>query len=172
MIPALLALLLAAGAVDWPGTTARVEQQRTRPARATTACAAVTRADVEREVRRSVSEGVAEERGKQSTCDYTTRFGQITVTMQKLSAPVDLSTAIPEIVAALPAASARPAATALPDTKAFFIDIGTVGTQLHLIRDNRDHLLISVLGCGTPTEASRIATALAQSALSRTATNQ
>ena len=168
MIPAILALAAALALSHIPPTPTPSGQQQPKPAvRATAACVAVTRVDVERELARKVSEGVAEERANRSTCDYTTRFGQITITMQRLAGPVDLTLAVRDIVAALPDAGSRLADTGVPNTKAFFVDIGTAGTQLHVIRNGQEHLLISILGCGTPSEVSRVATTLAQLALKR-----
>ena len=168
MISAIFALAAALGASLTPAAPTPASQQQPKPAvRVTGACAAVTRADVERELARKVSEGVAEDGANRSTCDYTTRFGQITITTQKLAGPVDLTLAVRDIVAALPDAGSRLADTGVPNTKAFFVDIGTAGTQLHVIRNDQEHLLISILGCGTPSEVSRIATTLAQLALKR-----
>lgn len=168
VIPVIIALAAAFGVGHAPTMPPLARQQQSKPAvRATTACAAITRADLERELGRKVSEAIAEEGPNRSTCDYSTRFGQITITAQKLDGAIDLTSAVRDIVAALPEAESRLAETGVPNVKAYFVDIGTAGTQLHVVRNGQDHLLISVLGCGTPSEVSKVATTLAQLALKR-----
>jgi hypothetical protein len=130
-----------------------------------TACTAVTRADVELALGRRVDTGVEEQSGSRSTCDYTSSFGQVTITIQKLDRAVDVKSVMSDLMEALPGTIARPAASI--GIHAFFLDIDKAGTQLHVMRGERDHLLVSILGFGAPSEVSRAAAALAKTALDR-----
>ncbi|HYO80639.1 MAG TPA: hypothetical protein VES20_04500 [Bryobacteraceae bacterium] len=159
MISIFVPLLLAgAAALTQPPVTHH-------PVRAFTACAAVTEWDVAQVLGRRIKAAGEQTSGNQSTCDYASSAGQVTITLQKLDEPVDPAAAMADIVSALPGAVARPVDS--KDVQAFFIDIGGTGTQLHVLRDKRQHIMISILGFGTPSQVSAAATALARTALKR-----
>jgi hypothetical protein len=75
------------------------------PVRALTACAAVTRSDVEQALGRKVGRGQETEAKGSSTCDYLTSAGQVTVTMQQLAAPPDLDVEKQSLKAEFPGAA-------------------------------------------------------------------
>ena len=50
---------------------------------------------------------------------------------------------------------------------AFFLDIAGAGTQLHIVRGDRNYLLVSVLGFGEAARVSRAAERMARKALGR-----
>jgi hypothetical protein len=50
---------------------------------------------------------------------------------------------------------------------AFFLDIAGAGTQLHAIRDDRDYVMVSILGFGDAPAVSGAAERLARAALGR-----
>jgi len=130
-----------------------------------TACAAVTRSDVELALGRKVAAGSEDNDSGSSTCDYTAGGGQITVTIQRLGAAPDLDQEIASLKAEFPGSTVRPAAVA--GTQAFYLDLGGDGTLLHVIRDGRDYVLVAVLGFGEPASVSGAAASLARTALGR-----
>jgi hypothetical protein len=91
--------------------------------------------------------------------------GQVTVTIQRLAREVDMEAEMQNLKEAIPGSTVRPASGV--GTKAFYLDIPDAGTQLHVIRGTRDHLLISVLGFGSAAEVSSAAARLARAALDR-----
>lgn len=135
------------------------------PWRQVSACAAVTRADVEQALGQRVAEGEEQTDGTASTCDYTGRRGQVTITVQRLTAELDLATEIESLERTIPESSVRYA----PGFRgtAFFLDIAGAGTQLHIVRGDRNYLLVSVLGFGEAARVSRAAERMARKALGR-----
>jgi hypothetical protein len=125
----------------------------------------VTRADVEQALGRRLTEGKQEREGGSSTCDYTGRDGQVTITLQRLPAKLNIAAEIDSLKRAIPESSVRPA-QGLGAT-AFFLDIAGAGTQLHIIRGGHDYLLVSVLGFGDAISVSPVAERLARKALGR-----
>jgi hypothetical protein len=135
------------------------------PLRAVTACAAVTRPEVEQALGQSVLEGKEQTAATESTCDYTGVYGQVTVTIQKLPANPDIAAEIESLKQSIPGATVRNAGGLGP--RAFFLDIKGAGTQLHVVRGERNYLLVSVLGFGEAAQVSAAAERLARTALDR-----
>jgi len=154
-----LPLLLAVTANRAPAPAPR--PSALRPA----ACSLVTRADVQQALDRPVAKGQSGADGPQSTCDYAAGAGQVSVAVQRLTARLNVAAEIESLKAAIPGASVREA----PDmgARAFFLDIPGAGTQLYLVREDRDFVLISVLGFGDAARVSAAAAALARKALGR-----
>jgi hypothetical protein len=50
---------------------------------------------------------------------------------------------------------------------AFFLDIAGAGTQLHVIRDDRDYVMVSILGFGDAAAVSAAAEQIVRVALAR-----
>lgn len=133
-------------------------------AKAVTACLAVTRADVQFALGRSVSLAQPAESATQSTCDYATESARVTITLQRLDHDVDLPVEIAALQKEIEGSTVRPAAAAGPQS--FFLDIAGAGTQLHVIR-GREYLLVSVLGFGDASQVASAALRLAFTALRR-----
>jgi hypothetical protein len=133
--------------------------------RAVTACAAVSKADVEQALGRSVSDGKEQTDATESTCDYTGVYGQVTVTIQRLPARPDIAAEIDSLKRSIPGSAVRDAEGL--GSRAFFLDIAGAGTQLHVIRGEKDYLLISVLGFGEAAQVSAAAERIARKALDR-----
>ena len=114
---------------------------------------------------RMVSKGRESADGPQSTCDYAAGTGQVSVAVQRLAARLNMAAEIESLKKAIPEAAVRDA----PDlgARAFFLDIPGAGTQLYLIREDRDFVLISILGFGGPAQVSAPAAAMARKALGR-----
>lgn len=129
------------------------------------ACSLVTNADVQQALGRPVSKGAAHREGAQSTCDYSGGAGQVTVTVERLAAPLDLRAEIATLHAAIPEGALREA-PGIP-ARAFFLDIPGAGTQLYVVRGDTDFVLISVLGFGEAAQVSAAAESLARKALAR-----
>ena len=130
-----------------------------------TACAAVTRADVELALGRPVAGGKEERDGAASTCDYDGGAGQVTITVQRLAVKLDIPAEMAALKAAIPDSNAREAAGI--GARAFFLDIAGAGTQLHVIHGERNYLMVSVLGFGEAAEVSAAAERMARKALAR-----
>ena len=135
------------------------------PIKAVTACLAVTRADLEQALGRSFSAGKEETSGAESSCDYAADGGQVTIMIHRLTDALDMPAELASLKSAIPGASLREVAGI--GTRAFFLDIGDAGTQLHVIRGNRDYLLVSILGFGDATRVSAAAEKMARKALDR-----
>ena len=129
------------------------------------ACSLVTAADVRQALGRPVSKGAPSREGSQSTCDYDGGSGQVTVTVQRLAAPLDLRAEVASLKVGIPEGSLREA-PGIP-ARAFFLDIPGAGTQLYVIRGDTDFILVSVLGFGEATQVSAAAESLARKALAR-----
>ena len=132
--------------------------------RVVTACLAVTRSDVQFALGRAVGPGQEGSSGNESTCDYATDRGQVSVTVQQLQQEVDIKAETAALLREIECSSARPAPNL--GAQAFFLDIPGAGTQLHVIR-GRDYLLVSILGFGEAWQMSGAAESLARTALRR-----
>jgi hypothetical protein len=135
--------------------------------RPVSACLAVTRADVEKALGRPVSQGEERADGLETSCDFSSGGGQVTVTVHHLTAKLDLPAELANLRAAFPEARLR-AETGI-GTQAYFLDIDPAGTQLHILRGDRQYVLISILGFGEAPEVSAPARAIARAALARLA---
>ena len=155
-----LQILLFAIAAASPAPAPRLAQTR-----AASACVAVTRADVEQALGRAVTGGQGQAEGVESTCDFAGGDGQVTVTIERLPAKLDLPAEMRSLKEQFPEARVREA-TGI-GTRAFFLDIEGAGTQLHVIRGDREYLLVSVLGFGDAAHVSAAAEQIARKALDR-----
>ena len=157
-VHALLLFLAAA-------STSPVTTPRPTPSKALGACSAVTAADLERALRRRFTRGQEEGRGADSTCDYGAGNGQVSITIQRLSEKLDISAEIESLKKNIEGSSVR-WSFGLGST-AFFLDIAGAGTQLHVIRCDRDYVMVSILGLGDAAAVSAAAEQLARTALQR-----
>jgi hypothetical protein len=89
----------------------------------------------------------------------------VSITVERLPSAPDMAMELDSLRTALPASTVRPAHGV--GTQAFFLDIPNAGTQLHIIRGEHDHVMISVLGFGDAAQVSAAAERLARKALSR-----
>lgn len=112
----------------------------------------------------SVSNGVEEIQGKASTCDYSTKTGLVSITIQRLTQKPDLRVEIAAMKKEIPEGLVR----AAPGfTEAFYLDIPEAGTQLHIVDGGSQHLMVSILGFGDASKVSSIAAQLASKAMTR-----
>jgi hypothetical protein len=144
---------------------APVVVSRPAPSKAPGACSAVTAVDLERALGRSFGPGQQESHGNESTCDYGAGNGQVSITIQRLNAKVDIATEVESLKASIPESTVR--ITSGLATTAFFLDIARAGTQLHAIRDDRDYVMVSILGFGDAAAVSKAAERLMRAALGR-----
>src|ERR1035441_5846032 len=107
------------------------------PSKALGACSAVTAADLERALGRRFGRGQEESHGAESTCDYGAGNGQVSITVLRLRAKLDVAAEIESLKRSIEDCSVR-MITGLGGT-AFFLDIAGAGTQLHVIRDDGDY---------------------------------
>ena len=152
--------LLFAAAATRPAVVSRPV-----PPKALGACWAVTPADVERVLGRQFGRGHEENHAAESTCDYAAGNGQVSITIQRLKAKVDIALEIESLTKNIPESTVR----VLPGLGgvAFFLDLAEAGTQLHAIRDDRDYVMVSILGFGDAPAVSVAAERLARAALGR-----
>jgi hypothetical protein len=129
-----------------------------------TACGAVTRTEVIDALGRTVGEGSETVAGAESTCDYATQRGLVTVVIERVAAMPEARKEIESLKRVVPEGSVRDAEGI--GAPAFFLDIPGAGTQLHILREH-ECLLISVLGFGEPAEVANAAEKIARKALSR-----
>ncbi len=138
---------------------------RLAPSKALSACSAVTADDLERALGRRFWRGQEETRGAESTCDYGAGNGQVSITIQRLNAKLDIPAEIASLKQSIPESTVRMASGF--GNAAFFLDIEGAGTQLHVIRDDRDYVMVSILGFGDAAAVSAAAERVARAALGR-----
>ena len=138
------------------GVTGKLPVSGPLPPGRPTACAVVTKADVEQALGSLVGEGRGETEGRASTCDYAADGGLVSITVQRLAVKPNLPREIAALKKEIPEGIVREA-PAFAD--AFYFDLPNAGTQLHVIYGNSTHLMISILGFG---DASRVSAAAAQ----------
>ena len=132
-----------------------------------TACRIVTKAEVEQAIGRVLSEGSEEIEGRASTCDYNTKLGLVSITLQRLSFQPNLPRQIAALKQEIPEGVVRDAPGF---SGAFYFDLPGAGTQLHIINTadgSSAHLMISILGFGDASQVSGAAAQIARKALSR-----
>lgn len=161
-LPLLLSVLLtvAAGSSPKPPSVKPLLTSK-----ATSACAAVTKSDVEEALGHFVGLGAPEASPGQSTCDYSADGGQVSVTLAHSREKLDVAMEIEALKANLPQAKMREV-TGI-GMRAFFLDIPGAGTQLHVVRGQHDYLMVSVLGFGVAEQVSAAAEKMARRALER-----
>jgi hypothetical protein len=142
----------------------RVTSVRPAFTRYMSACDVVSRADVEDAVGRRVGEGSEETEGKSSTCEFGTRGGLVSITIQQLTAKPDLAREVAALRKEMGEGTVRPAEGF--DT-AFYFDIPEAGTQLHVVDGSSTHLMVSILGMGEGPQVSGAADRLARKALAK-----
>jgi hypothetical protein len=135
------------------------------PSKALGACSAVTADDLERALGRRFWRGQEETHGAESTCNYGAGNGQVSITIQRLHARLDIPAEIESLKESIPESTVRMASGF--GSAAFFLDIEGAGTQLHVIRDDRDYVMVSILGFGNALQVSAAAERVARAALGR-----
>jgi hypothetical protein len=129
------------------------------------ACSAVTAADMQHALGRRFGPGQETSLGSDSTCDYGAGNGLVSITVMRLREKLDIPAEIESMKKTLEGSSVR-MVSGLGGT-AFFLDIAGAGTQLHVIRNDRDYVMVSILGFGDPSAVSAAAERLARAALGR-----
>ena len=158
----ILAAFLLLAAASTPVTTAPAPLSRPQ---AVSACTAATRLEVERAVGASIDAGKLRQDAGGSTCDYTGDAGQITIALHHSVAALDFNAEIANLKAALP--EARLVEVPMSGVRALLVDLAGAGAQLHVLRNGRDYLLVSVLGFGNSAQARTVAKSIAHRALTR-----
>jgi hypothetical protein len=153
--------LLFASAVSTPPAAV----QRPVPTKAAGACSAVTADDLEHALGRRFGPGHEESRGAESTCDYGAGNGQVSITIQRLRVKLDIPAEIENLKKTIEDSSVRMVSGL--GTAAFYLDIAGAGTQLHLVREDRDYVMVSILGFGDAAQVSTAAERIARAALGR-----
>lgn len=160
VIPLLLMVFSSTAAVDSRPLPVRIPIL----APPVTACKAITRAEVIDSLGRSVGEATETIAGAESTCDYATGHGLVTVVIERIAAMPDAAKEITSLQKVVPEASIRNAEGI--GTHAFFLDIPGAGTQLHILGEH-ECLLISILGLGEPADVTAAAERIARKVLPR-----
>ena len=153
-------LLLLAAATSKPAVPPRIAS-----AKALGACSAVTSADLDRALGRRFGPGQEETRGAESTCDYGVGNGKVSITILRLHARLNVPAEIEGLQKTIEDSSVR-LMTGL-GTSAFYLDIAGIGTQLHVVREPGDYVMVSILGFGEASQVSAAAERLARAALGR-----
>lgn len=128
-----------------------------------TACRAVPRAEVELALGERVGPGQEAGNGAESTCDYATTKGLVSVTLRRSGQKLNLEAEVAALAAAIPEGALRKTTTL--ETPAYIMEIPGAGAQLHVVRQEREYLFISVLGLAAPPQAAAIAEHIARRAL-------
>ena len=125
----------------------------------------MTAADLERALGRRFGPGHEESRGGESTCDYGAGNGQVSITIQRLRVKLDIPAEIESLKKSIEDSSVRMASGL--GSAAFYLDIAGAGTQLHVVREDRDYVMVSILGFGDAPQVSAAAERIARAALGR-----
>lgn len=123
--------------------------------RITSACNAVTKAEIEAALGRSVAKTDEHAGRAESTCAYTADGGELTIALRHSPIKVDLAAEIRNLEAAFPDAKRHD--TPGMGSRAFVMELPGIGAQMHVFTGDRDYLLVSVLGLG---EGSRVVSAV------------
>ena len=156
----LLAALLLAVSTPRPAATSPVSRVQAVPA-----CAAATRQEVQQAVGSPVDAGKLRQDAGGTACDFTSESGQVMITLHHSVAALDFNAEIANLKAAIP--EARLVEVPMAGVRTLLVDLGGSGAQLHILRNGRDYLLVSVLGFGHSTAARVMAESIAQRALTR-----
>jgi hypothetical protein len=156
-----LYVLLAAAAASSPAGPS----QQLAPVKTLSACSAVTPADLERAFGLTFGRGQEETHATESTCDYASGHGQVSITIQRLARKLDMPKEIEAMKQTIEGSSVRLAEGI--GTTAFYLDIPSAGTQLHVIIGERNYLMVSVLGFGDASTVSAATEKLTHAALGR-----
>lgn len=140
-----------------PAPAARAQQ--------VTACAAATRQEVQQALGSTVDTGRLRPDAGGSNCDYSGETGQVSIGLHHAVAALDFNAEIVNLKAVLP--EARLVEIPMAGVRALLVDLGEAGAQLHILRNGRDYLLVSVLGFGKASEARVMAESIANRALTR-----
>lgn len=162
-VPLLFLMAATSHSSSVPGPSTPVSPAS--PLKIRTACAAVTKADIEAALGRPVSPGVESKGDAQSGCDYDGGEGSVTIALIHSNDKLDIDAEIADLKKLLPQGVVRNA-TGL-SARAFFVDIPNAGAQLHVLRTDHDFLMVSVLGFGGPAQVSDAILTLARKALDR-----
>ena len=129
------------------------------------ACSAVTAADMQHALGRRFGPGQETSLGSDSTCDYGAGNGLVSITVMRLREKLDIPAEIESMKKTLEGSSVRMVSDL--GSTAFFLDIAGAGTQLHVIRNDRDYVMVSILGFGAPSAVSAAAERIARADLAR-----
>ena len=125
----------------------------------------MTAADLERALGRRFGPGHEESRAGESTCDYGAGNGQVSITIQRLNVKLDIPAEIESLKKNIEDSSVRMVSGL--DIAALYLDIAGAGTQLHVVREDRDYVMVSILGFGDAPQVSAAAERIARAALGR-----
>lgn len=128
-------------------------------------CTTVSQAQVELALGHRLEAAAPEYSRLTSTCDYGQGDTAVRIATQHLTTPLDLNIEIATLKAAFP--SAEISALKGLGTQALALNLPDAGIQLHILQGDREYLLISVMGAGTPQFAFEAATKLARALLLR-----
>jgi len=132
---------------------------------AVTACVAATQADVQKALGEAVAKGEEHTDASDSTCDYATDSGLVSITLHRSAVKLNVPSAIADLKTAMPEARLRGAPGI--GKRAFFVDLAGDGAELFIIRGDYEFLFVSVLGFGDAARVSPVAERIALRALGR-----
>ncbi len=159
MLASLALLLLFSSTTGAPSVT---PAPQLRPL---TLCSAISQSQVELAVGRKLEAAAPEYSRLTSTCDYTSNETAVRIAVQHLIEPLDLATEIATLKAAFPG-SVLAAVEGL-GTRAMVLSIPDAGIQLHVLRGDREYLLVSVMGAGNAQHTFEAAAEIARALLRR-----
>lgn len=125
-----------------------------------TACAAVSRYDVEAALGASVARGTEEYGKNSSTCDFTGRNGLVSISIHRLTEFVSLPAQQQDLRSAFPDAEFQNAS--IRGATGFYMHLPKAGTQLHLLQFPDRYVHISILGFGEGNQVSKAAASIAR----------
>jgi hypothetical protein len=91
--------------------------------------------------------------------------GEVTILMQHAASKMNVPEEIRNLKESFPNANMREAPGI--GKRAVFLDMPDIGTQLHVIRNDYDYFMISVLGFGDPAHVGPAVEKIARKALDR-----
>jgi hypothetical protein len=126
------------------GTPQTASAPSTFPSASVFTCSTVTRVQIEAAIGQRLSQGTEKESTFACTSTYSAVDISITISIRHLTKPLDLAAEIESLKAALPGSKLSEVAGIAEHV--FALEIPDAGTQLHILPNGREYLLVSVLG--------------------------
>jgi hypothetical protein len=109
-------------------------------------CNVLAKSQIEAAVGRPLDVGTEEHSKFDSTCSYSGGDVAVTISIQHLTRALDLAAELGSLKASFPDATIREVKGIAEH--AFALEIPGAGTQLHVLPQDREYFLVSVLGVG------------------------
>ncbi|MBS1877140.1 MAG: hypothetical protein JSU00_28265 [Acidobacteria bacterium] len=158
MLPTLLTLLIAVTNHPTPSRPAA-------PLAEKVPCEVISAKDIQAWTGRAMNRTPILRGPRESTCDFTSPDAAITITARRAQAKIDLPAELGNLKAEFP--DSKLSGVDGLGAAAVLVDLGEAGALLNVFRNDRDYLMIAVLGMGEYEKAKQTAIRIARTTLDR-----